>query len=191
MRIEKKKPINFIKKLLKTKSGKYQTLVLATSSWTKFFRHSKLLIGLSKSNLFKSAFIKNYNLSSLYLSKWNSIYINIGIATNTRLFNKSLELDNSILNNQSIEVKNYWDSGNYVINRKSGSKKFIIWESKNKIPNKLGVRDMNYLRSYNFSLPCYKKLSQPLRNKDIFLYEKGVMSKTTININNINIINYL
>lgn len=158
MKIEKKKSINYTKRLLKSKFGKHKALILFTVGWTRFLRKNKLVLGLSKSLVLKNSFMVKYFGLSIYLSKWNTICFNAGINSKNKLYNKGVDLDNSVLNKRFINVKNYWDTGRYYVNRKSGSKTFITWESKLKPSSKVGARDLTYLNSYTFSVPHYNSI---------------------------------
>lgn len=156
--IKKKKSINYIKKLLKSKLGKHKTLMVFTVGWTRFFRRSKLTLGLTKSLILKDSLLLRYFGISINLSKWNFVFFNAGINSRSKLYHKGIDLDNTIFNKRFIKVKGYWDSGIFYVNRKSGSKTFAPWESKLKPTGDIGIRDLTYLNSYTFSIPKYSSV---------------------------------
>lgn len=190
MRIEKKRYIRRIKLKIRLRRTRYQLNAISAIGWTKFNRHIRLVLGLSKILFIKNNFIIKYFGFSTNLTKWNNLSVNYGSSTIFKPYNKSVKLDDPTFNLKSVNVITCWNSGRFLVNKKSGSKKFTEWSSKN-FPNKKSqVRDMCYRESYTVLMPYFTEIKIIKSKFNTTIYNKIILDDnlhTDIN----NTINFL
>lgn len=190
MKIEKKRYIRRIKLRLKLRHTRYQINAISSISWTKFNRHLRLVLGISKLLYIRNSLVIKYFGLSVNLSKWNNFFINPGSNSILNPFNKGVKLENPLTNLKPRNVITSWSSGKYLVNKKSGSKKFVEWSS-NKLPNKKSqVRDLVYRESYVFLIPYFTK-TKSIKSKLSNVSDNSVLLKNNLSITLNNTINFL